>query len=456
MMRFKKGSKVEVLTQKEVPSGSWRCAEIIGGNGRNYTVKYDGDEEFLGTGIVERVPRKAIRPCPPPVDVLQGWVSGDVVEVFHNFSWKMATVLKVFVHNCLLVRLLGSAIELKVNKFDVRARLCWQDGEWILIGKASNNCEDMRFRFPSSRKGNYRSQKVDGTVSRNMKGYHVVARNDGLESHVIPSRTLKRKQSHDHSQIEAYAGPRQKIRVGKREDTRHQLNFKQPQLPEKVDDVSSREKLHDKCLHPSFINQVNGCSELILERENIDGAVGCSHSISLESDDNKSVSSSVASCSVYGNHSHKLYRVFGTGSVEDNGSQHSDAESYCNLRPEEGNNSFLPAKEELTEEIHRAIVGGSYTWVPNAKTMILGSATPLFWCDCALICFKFLPVEAYDAIDISVTHGWLLHSSIWGHVGALNVGLLKDVSQNHVSATQDPDVLMLKKVSTPIFTLDES
>ncbi|KMT02947.1 hypothetical protein BVRB_8g195190 isoform A [Beta vulgaris subsp. vulgaris] len=45
----------------------------------------------------------------------------------------------------------------------------------------------------------------------------------------------------------------------------------------------------------------------------------------------------------------------------------------------------------------------------------------------ASICIKFLALEAYDAIDISVTHGWLLHSSIWAHVRALNACLLKDV-----------------------------
>ena len=55
-MSFKKGAKVEVLTRNEVPSGFWRCAEIIDGNGRIYVVKYDGDMELWGKPIVERVP----------------------------------------------------------------------------------------------------------------------------------------------------------------------------------------------------------------------------------------------------------------------------------------------------------------------------------------------------------------------------------------------------------------
>lgn len=194
-------------------------------------------------------------------------------------------------------------------------------------------------------------------MKRPTKGYQISTSNtdNALESHVVPSRTLKRKQSHCHFKIEAYAGPRQKTRVEKRDNMRHQLNFvpRQTQLPDKVDDVaSSREMLHEKGMHPSFTNKVTGYSELIWEREKKDGIVGCSRSISLESDDDNSVSSSVASCSVYGNYSHDFHRVFATGPYEDNDSQNSDAESFSQLRPVE-ENSFLPAKEELTEELHR-------------------------------------------------------------------------------------------------------
>lgn len=134
-MRFKKGSKVEVLSKKEVPSGSWHCAEIVCGNGHNYTVRYDGYGPANGETVVERVPRKAIRPCPPTLDILDNWVPGDVVEVFDNFAWKMATVTKVLVENYFLVRLLGSSMEFQVFEFDIRVRQSWQDGRWVLVGK---------------------------------------------------------------------------------------------------------------------------------------------------------------------------------------------------------------------------------------------------------------------------------------------------------------------------------
>lgn len=131
-MRFKKGSKVEVLSKREAPSGSWQCAEIISSNGHNYTVRYEG---LGGATIVERVSRKDIRPCPPPVEVSADWVSGDLVEVFHNSSWKLATISKVVGKKYVLVRLLGSSREHKVSKFDVRFRQFWQDDQWTVIGK---------------------------------------------------------------------------------------------------------------------------------------------------------------------------------------------------------------------------------------------------------------------------------------------------------------------------------
>lgn len=135
MMKFKKGSKVEVLSKKEVPSGFWRCAEIICGNGHNYTVKYDGFENAMNETNMERVSRKAIRPRPPPLEFSENWVPGDVIEVFDNFSWKMATISKVLGIEYLLVRLLGSLQEYKVSKFDIRARQSWQDDQWIVVGK---------------------------------------------------------------------------------------------------------------------------------------------------------------------------------------------------------------------------------------------------------------------------------------------------------------------------------
>ena len=131
-MRFKKGSKVEILSKKEAPSGSWHRAEIICGNGHTYTVRYN--EGAADKTVVERVSRKAIRPLPPLEDS-ENWVPGDIVEVFHDGSWKMATISQVLGKKYVLIRLLGSSWEFKVSKLDIRARQSWQGDQWIVIGK---------------------------------------------------------------------------------------------------------------------------------------------------------------------------------------------------------------------------------------------------------------------------------------------------------------------------------
>lgn len=132
-MKYKKGNKVEVLCKLAVPGTSWRCAEIIYGNGNNYTVRYD--MAALGEPALERVSGKLIRPCPPPVQILENWIPGDVVEVLCDYSWKMATVSKVLRGNQLMVRLVGSTNEFKVSIIHVRLRQSWANGKWIIVGQ---------------------------------------------------------------------------------------------------------------------------------------------------------------------------------------------------------------------------------------------------------------------------------------------------------------------------------
>lgn len=152
MMIYKKGSRVEILCEDELPSGSWRCAEIICGDGYNFKVRYD---EYFGAAggetVVKWISNKLIRPCPPQVELKDDWIRGAVLEVFHNLSWKMATVSKVLGKNLFVVRLVGSSSEFKVRRLDLRVRQCWQNNEWTVIGKVllskivTNICRLLRY-----------------------------------------------------------------------------------------------------------------------------------------------------------------------------------------------------------------------------------------------------------------------------------------------------------------------
>ncbi|XP_074590334.1 uncharacterized protein LOC141846232 [Curcuma longa] len=132
--RFKKGNKVEVWNRREVPSGSWWSAEIISGNGHTYSVRYDG-YPMDSSVAVDRVPRKAIRPRPPPLEDQKELHIGDVVEVFDNNSWKIAEVRMIIGNGYCSMRLLGSSRKFPCHKSRIRRQLSWQDNKWMVIHK---------------------------------------------------------------------------------------------------------------------------------------------------------------------------------------------------------------------------------------------------------------------------------------------------------------------------------
>ncbi|CAL5443208.1 unnamed protein product [Camellia sinensis] len=360
IMRYKKGSIVEVLSKNEVPSGSWRCAEIICGNGHNYTVRYEMDPGATDEAIVERVSRKSIRPCPPPVKLSENCVPGDVVEVFQNFSWKMATVSKVLGRNCFLVRLLGSSHEFKVSKVDLRVRQSWQGGKWFVIGKQGvGNCKDGKCSERSTLKYNQLSSQVKKTnrgmnFPVNKELCAAKSNNNFQESHIVSSRTLKRGLPDCYSQVDAPARTSQKFKVIAKEGRCRCLLAAYPSpLPEKIYAVlSHREMQGEKNCYTSFNSRTTHFTKVDVEREKPSGAVGCLHAISLEPNDADNITCSVASCSITSNDSFKLRCNFSRGPVEDTEGDCSDAESVCHRGFKEGN-CFLPSQVELAEEIHR-------------------------------------------------------------------------------------------------------
>ncbi|WOL09204.1 hypothetical protein Cni_G17957 [Canna indica] len=133
-MRFTKGKKVEVLNMKDLsPSGSWRLAKIISGNGHTYLVRYN---QFVSDNspAVERVPRKAIRPC-PPADSKDDWAVGDQIEVFEDQAWKPAEVSMVLVEDRYLLKLLDSSQTCIIHKSFMRTWQSWQNNHWVVVQK---------------------------------------------------------------------------------------------------------------------------------------------------------------------------------------------------------------------------------------------------------------------------------------------------------------------------------
>ncbi|MCE0482390.1 hypothetical protein HAX54_041141 [Datura stramonium] len=138
-MKFKKGSKVEVMNKKDSPV-SWCPAEILSGSGHTYSVRYDCYPCTESKARAEKVSRRDIRPCPPPLEGVENGQSGQIIEVFDNFCWKTAIIVKILNIDYYLVHPTGYSHEIRVHRSNTRVRQCWQDEQWHLIGKGSGTC----------------------------------------------------------------------------------------------------------------------------------------------------------------------------------------------------------------------------------------------------------------------------------------------------------------------------
>ncbi|RYR18802.1 hypothetical protein Ahy_B03g063416 isoform G [Arachis hypogaea] len=87
--------------------------------------------------IIDRVFGKAIRSCTAELELADNCRPGDVVEVFQNYSWKMAVVSKDWENKYVSVRLVGSTMEFLSNKFDIRdhAGICSQLKITMSVGR---------------------------------------------------------------------------------------------------------------------------------------------------------------------------------------------------------------------------------------------------------------------------------------------------------------------------------
>ncbi|XP_038974892.1 uncharacterized protein LOC120106090 [Phoenix dactylifera] len=341
LMRFKKGSKVEVLKKREVASGSWWCAEIISGNGHTYSVRYDRYLPDMD-GAVEKVSRKVIRPCPPPVKAPRSWVAGDIVEVFDNNSWKLAEVSKVVARNFYFVRHLGSFREFRVYISDLRVRQSWQDNKWVVIQKDSGRCND-GLTNSQTKTVKFSPQLPQSCIE--LEKYRVdeqihVKNNNGYAEPT--SRSMKKRSL----PVDTCTGTRRKMRAVQKEGRHQQIIARHSsQLLEKVDAVASPcNVLGEKYMHASLNHRIY---EIGSDKQKRLANVGYHFIGSAGPNDAESVSSSVGSCSPNKSPYRSLhYPIASPPQGLDN--HFDDADSSCAL----GRDCSLHAKKALEEEIH--------------------------------------------------------------------------------------------------------
>ncbi|KAI0519468.1 hypothetical protein KFK09_006916 [Dendrobium nobile] len=152
-MRFTKGTEVEVMERGELPFQSWKPAKIVKGNGHTYIIKYDNCA-MEGSLIAGKVPRKLLRPRPPPMQQKSHNI-GEIVEVFENYSWRLAEILGALSKNIVVVRLFGSSKEINVPLFLMRVPSTWKDNHWntpLMVLKCGAADDMMREKYGRRKK----------------------------------------------------------------------------------------------------------------------------------------------------------------------------------------------------------------------------------------------------------------------------------------------------------------
>ncbi|KAL1552495.1 hypothetical protein AAHA92_13284 [Salvia divinorum] len=313
-MKFKKGDKVEVLRNKEIPV-SWHVAEILSGFGYAYLVKYDSYPGMLSEHKVETVAKTCVRPCEPLVQGVEDHVAGDVVEIYHEYAWKAAAILNVVqgkresksrkisirataVQKRYLVRLLGCSVESIVDGSNIRMKQTWQDGKWILCEKSSQEVGDMTACKPSTsichKNVNFKITLPKARASQK-NCINVLDETRFMESH-HDSRSLKRLLSPCGSSTnEVYYWPTQKLQAIEKEGGKQRLAAAAAApVFEKAGSVSfPRKILGEKNMHASLKIMPSAYNQM--ERMNTNDVPGIRH-MQLSSSDNDDASS-VGSCS---------------------------------------------------------------------------------------------------------------------------------------------------------------
>ncbi|XP_022144985.1 uncharacterized protein LOC111014519 isoform X2 [Momordica charantia] len=351
-MKLKKGSKLRILNKKKVPLGSQGPMEAIQGSGPNFMARHVKSKGGSNHVMVEQASHKVIMPCHPQLEVSEAWAPGDVVEVFDNNSWKMATVSEVLGKMYILVRLLGSSQEFKVRKSDIRVRQSWKDDDdaRVTVGKVDKNCTRGKLHtnllLDHSQNSTYQVQKTNSRTTLPRKDDYFAIRNKNFQdSHKV--RILKRSTN---CTSEAFYEASHKVRLIEKEGRYVKVVASNPtELPELQvgpDPVSyPRDSLGERHRPASLNHRLGGHMELDVKgKEPV--------SLVRESNDVDSMMCSVGSCSISCDNSSEMPCDVSAGVTEQIAGYFGDNQSPRHLVYE---GHSLPTKEELEAEIHRLL-----------------------------------------------------------------------------------------------------
>ncbi|XP_041991685.1 uncharacterized protein LOC121742572 isoform X1 [Salvia splendens] len=318
----------------------------------------------------EVVSRKLLIPCPSSPQGAECFVTGDVVEVFHQYSWKIAVVVNVLgskkesrnknIHpkvstckNQYLVRLVGYSKEVAIDRTKIRMRQTWHDGKWVQSTKIPQVGDDLIVSKPS--KSNFCLKMNSQGPAFNSRVKYQPGEDFGnfkdeaapRESAVISSRSLKRMSPYVSSVIEANDGYVQKFQTAEKEGRKQRVVA--DRVLDKVHAVAyPNETLGERYMHASCNAITNGYDQM--DREKLNDALGYSGFRNSELNSSDNDASSVGSCSVTNLCLKNYYNRFMPVHCQETDTL-SDAELYH--RPgSERESSSLPSNEEVEVSIH--------------------------------------------------------------------------------------------------------
>ncbi|KAL0905660.1 hypothetical protein M5K25_024098 [Dendrobium thyrsiflorum] len=349
-MIFKKEAEVEVLEKGKEPLGSWRPARILSGNGHTYEVKYDSCP-LETAALMNKVPRKALRPRPPPVEA-KNWTCADIAEVCDHGSWKLAEVLRTLDFNMVVTRLLGSSKEIISPYSLLRMPQIWKDNIWIPLEKEHVKYTNVDVSSQSKRR------KLSSQIPRLSVEEQQCEGLDRCAEKYCVSVDQRHKKSLGRVENKSWeCGPpvhphvltfRKKKQI-KNEGRCYRLTEKNltNQPFEKVDAVNSPQNFNgEKHMNATFYNETVGFGQVGMHSNNPIANAGPNRVVTLDLSHNESTASSVGSCSVINGLSRPLYHK--NSQKQELCGHIDDAESFCGSPAEPSH--FR--EDEVAEAIH--------------------------------------------------------------------------------------------------------